>query len=101
MEVFMNYDLVVIGGSAAGLIAAKTAKLANPEKSVLIVRMEEISLVPCGIPYIFSTLNSIDENKMGIDPIKKLGVDFLIENVEKVLLHLLLLSKVSDKRVSL
>ncbi|MDA3941016.1 MAG: FAD-dependent oxidoreductase [Spirochaetia bacterium] len=80
----MNYDLVVIGGSAAGLIAAKTAKLANPEKSVLIVRMEEISLVPCGIPYIFSTLNSIDENKMGIDPIKKLGVDFLIEKVEKV-----------------
>jgi len=80
----MNYDIVVIGGSAAGLIAAKTAKLSNPEKSVLIIRKEEVSLVPCGIPYIFSTLNSIDENKMGIDPLKKLGIDFLIEEVEKV-----------------
>ena len=80
----MKYDVVIIGGSAAGLITAKTAKLAHPDKSVLIVRKEEISLVPCGIPYIFSTLNSIDDNKMGIDPIKKLGVDFLIEEVEKV-----------------
>jgi len=80
----MKYDVVIIGGSAAGLITAKTAKLSHPEKSVLIVRKEEISLVPCGIPYIFSTLKSIDDNKMGIDPLKKIGVDFLIEEVEKV-----------------
>ena len=80
----MKYDVVIIGGSAAGLITAKTAKLSHPDKSVLVVRKEEISLVPCGIPYIFSTLKSIDDNKMGIDPIKKLGVDFLIEEVERV-----------------
>jgi len=80
----MKYDVVIIGGSAAGLISAKTAKLSHPDKSVLVVRKEEISLVPCGIPYIFSTLGSIDENKMGIDPMKKLGIDFLIEEVIKV-----------------
>ena len=60
----MKYDVVIIGGSAAGLITAKTAKLSHPDKSVLVVRKEEISLVPCGIPYIFSTLKSIDDNKM-------------------------------------
>ena len=80
----MKYDVVVIGGSAAGLIAAKNAKLSSPEKTVLIIRKEEISLVPCGIPYIFSRLDSIDDNIMGIDPIKKIGVDFLIEEVTKI-----------------
>ncbi len=80
----MKYDVVVIGGSAAGLIAAKSAKLAFPEKKVLIIRKEEISLVPCGIPYIFSRLDSIDDNIMGIEPLKKLGVDFLIEEVTEV-----------------
>ena len=80
----MKYDVVVIGGSAAGLISAKTAKLSNPEKSVLVIRKEEISLVPCGIPYIFSTLEKVEDDLMGIDGIKKLGVDFLIEEVTKV-----------------
>lgn len=80
----MKYDVVVIGGSAAGLISAKTAKLSHKSKSVLVIRKEEKSLVPCGIPYVFSTLEKVDDNMMGIDPLKQIGVEFLIEEVLKI-----------------
>jgi len=80
----MKYNVVVVGGSAAGLVAAKSAKLAFPDKKILIIRKEEVSLVPCGIPYVFSRLSSIEEDIMGIDPLKKLGVEFLIDEVIRV-----------------
>ncbi len=80
----MKYDIVVVGGSAAGFVSAKTAKLSFPDKKVLIIRKEEVSMVPCGIPYIFSSLKSIDENIMPITPIENVGVDFLIEEVTKI-----------------
>ena len=80
----MKYDVVVIGGSAAGLCSAKTGKLDNPEKSVLIIRKEEISLIPCSIPYAFSTLKNIDDAIMGIDGLKKLGVEFLVDEIVSV-----------------
>jgi NADH oxidase (H2O2-forming) len=49
-------DIVVIGGSAAGLTAAITARRHYPDKSITVVRKEERVVVPCGIPYIFGTL---------------------------------------------
>ncbi|HMA75895.1 MAG TPA: FAD-dependent oxidoreductase [Candidatus Krumholzibacteriaceae bacterium] len=80
----MKYDVVVIGGSAAGIISAKTAKLDYPEKSVLVIRKEEISLIPCSIPYTFSTLKSVDDGVMSIEGPRKLGIEFLIDEVVSV-----------------
>jgi len=42
-------DVVVIGGSAAGIPAAITCRRHYPEKSVLLVRKEKQVLIPCGI----------------------------------------------------
>ncbi|MEZ4567898.1 MAG: FAD/NAD(P)-binding oxidoreductase [Desulfobacterales bacterium] len=49
---------MIIGGSAAGIVAATTAKSFYPEKSVTLVRKEKDVLVPCGIPYIFEPLSA-------------------------------------------
>ncbi|RKY46707.1 MAG: pyridine nucleotide-disulfide oxidoreductase, partial [Candidatus Neomarinimicrobiota bacterium] len=55
-------DVLVIGGSAAGVVAAATGKFFHPDKDVLMVRKEKTAMIPCGIPYIFSTVGSTEKN---------------------------------------
>ncbi len=57
-----TFDAVVIGGSAAGIPAAITARRHYPEARVAVVRQEKQVPVPCGIPYIFGTLGSAEAN---------------------------------------
>ena len=55
-------DVLVIGGSAAGLVVATTGKAFHPDKDFMVVRKEQKVLVPCGIPYIFGSLESSEQN---------------------------------------
>ena len=59
-------DIVVIGGSAAGLTAAITARRHYPDKKILLVRKEKQVLIPCGIPYVFGTVGTPQKNLIGI-----------------------------------
>jgi NADPH-dependent 2,4-dienoyl-CoA reductase/sulfur reductase-like enzyme len=77
----MKKDIVVIGGNPAGGTAAMASKKMNKEKSVLVIRKEPESLVPCGIPYTFGTLTSVDEDIKPLTGAKKAGVEFLIDEV--------------------
>ena len=55
-------DVLVIGGSAAGIVAATTGKAFHRDKKVTLLRKEEKVLVPCGIPYIFGSLENSERN---------------------------------------
>ncbi len=76
-------DVVIIGGSAAGPVAGVSCRRRYPDKRVLLVRKEEQVLVPCGIPYIFGTVGSPENNlipdalldKNGIELVKGEAVD--------------------------
>lgn len=75
-------DILVIGASAGGFVAATTAKTMNPDKEVTIVRMEAQTLVPCGIPYFVSPGTSTDKNVMPTDKMfQDCGVDLKIGQV--------------------
>ncbi len=56
--------VVIIGGSAAGVEASKGARRNPKVGKVTVIRKEAKVLVPCGIPYIFGTLGSVDKNVM-------------------------------------
>jgi NADPH-dependent 2,4-dienoyl-CoA reductase/sulfur reductase-like enzyme len=77
-------DVLVIGGSAAGIVAARTAKFFHPEKDVMMIRREPVVVVPCGVPYIFGTLKSTDKNVIPDTALEKLGVKINIGIVEKI-----------------
>jgi len=78
------YDVVIIGGNPAGGTAAGAARKLNKGKSVLVIRKEPDALVPCGIPYTFGTLDSVEDDIKPIAPAKKAGIEFLIDEVVAV-----------------
>jgi len=79
-----NADVVVIGGSAAGIAAALTSRRHYPDKSVLLIRKENQVLIPCGIPYIFGTLESADQDLIPDVILKKNDIELLIDEVDTV-----------------
>ncbi len=77
-------DVLIIGGSAAGIVAATTAKSFYPEKSVILVRKEKDMLVPCGIPYIFGTLEASEKNQVSDTVLSDAGIELKIAEIEDV-----------------
>jgi len=78
-------DIVVIGGSAAGIPAAITARRHYPEKTIILIRKEKQVLIPCGIPYIFGTLGKPENNLMSDKALQDNNIELVID--EAVELH--------------
>lgn len=73
-----NTDVLVIGGSAAGLVAALSTKSHYPDKKVLMVRKEQNVAIPCGIPYIFGSLEETNQDILPDAGLNKAGVEIVV-----------------------
>lgn len=69
-------DVVIVGGSAAGIETAITIRKHYKVDKTIVIRKEQRTLVPCGIPYIMSTLGSVEKDIMP---------DTLLEDAELVI----------------
>ena len=75
-------DVLIIGGSAAGMVAALTGKSSWPKKSFILVKKQKEMMVPCGIPYIFGTLDNSNQNIMPVDAsLEKAGIASIVDEV--------------------
>ncbi|MCD6358585.1 MAG: FAD-dependent oxidoreductase [Dehalococcoidia bacterium] len=59
-----KHELVIIGGSAGGAQVAICAQEHHNLDDLVVIRREKKVMVPCGIPYIYGTLDDVDSNIM-------------------------------------
>lgn len=74
-------DALIIGGSAAGFTAAITARRHYPNANVALIRQEDKTLIPCGIPYVFGTLGSPEKNLMPDPLLATNNVELIVDRV--------------------
>jgi len=81
----MSTDVLVIGSSAAGLVSALTGKRVYPDKKFTVVTMLPKTLIPCGIPYIFGSVGSSDNDILPADKMfASNGIEMLVDEVTKI-----------------
>ncbi|RLB61905.1 MAG: pyridine nucleotide-disulfide oxidoreductase, partial [Deltaproteobacteria bacterium] len=77
-------DVAIVGGSAAGLMAAVTLKKRHPEKEVAVIRDVTKTPVPCGIPYIYGTLGAVDKDIIPDNKFLEMGIEIIQQKVVDV-----------------
>ncbi len=77
-------DLLVIGGSAGGILSATTARKAYGDIDITLIRDTEKVMVPCGIPYIYGTLHDTNKNVIPDAGLIEANVNVIIDRVVKI-----------------
>ena len=77
-------DLLIIGGSAGGMLAAGSARQAYGDFDITMIRETEQVLVPCGIPYIFGDLGSTDKDVVPDTNMKNAGVHIVVDTAVEI-----------------
>ena len=79
-----KFDVVIIGGSAAGMMAALTIRKRSPEKSVKVLRQASRAPVPCGIPYIYGIMGAVEKDLIPDQMFLDMGIDIEVVGAAKI-----------------
>ena len=78
-------DLLVIGGSAGGILAATMARKSyGDDLEITLIRETETVMVPCGIPYIYGTLRDLKKNIIPDAVLHNANINLVIDSALKI-----------------
>ena len=77
-------DLLVIGGSAGGILSATMARKAYGDIAITVIRDTDAVTVPCGIPYIYGTLRCTSKNVIPDKMLVDAKIDLVVGTVVKI-----------------
>jgi len=77
-------DVIVVGGGPAGIITALTARRYYPDKFITLIKDKETGIIPCGIPYMFHSLQSPGDNKMGTGALDQNDIRVITDEVTTI-----------------
>jgi len=77
-------DILVVGAGPAGMVSAITARRYYPDKNILVIKNVANGCIPCGIPYMFSSLKNPQDNILGIDSLIKNNIEVVVDEVVKI-----------------
>jgi NADH oxidase (H2O2-forming) len=80
----MKSDVLVIGGSASGITTALTGKARYPDKEFLVVRKEKEVFIPCGIPYIFGSLENSGQDVIPDQMLTNAGIKLMLDEISSI-----------------
>jgi len=78
-------DILVVGAGPAGIICAVTARRYYPDKNILVVKNVVTGCIPCGIPYMFSSLKEPGDNILGTDALTKNKIEVVLDEVTEII----------------
>lgn len=77
-------DILIIGAGPAGVVCAVTARKYYPDKSITVIKDIANGVIPCGIPYMFASLNNPDENKLSMASLEKNNIEIVIDSAVSI-----------------
>jgi len=77
-------EILVIGGGPAGIVSAVTARKYYSSKKILVIKDVEDGVIPCGIPYMFASLENPQDNALGSASLEQNDIDVVIDKADKV-----------------
>ena len=72
-------DILILGAGPAGVVCAVTARKYYPDKRITVIKDIANGVIPCGIPYMFASLNNPDENKLGMASLENNNVEIAVD----------------------